>query len=194
MQGDKFPMGYSLYGAYECAVIRRVCCYGKTQQACRAFCVASLVSLHSDSLAVCGIATCYLAPKPSTMQVSAGKLEGFFSLLPLQGVWDVINLHDSLLKQRDQRKVSQKAGGLECDLSLLLCAAFLMCRLATSLAGGEMGLLELYSCAKVIQGQLWLSLCPGKGALAWTAQGNPGRTHHDKGKKKNHQQKSHSVY
>lgn len=145
MHSDKFPMGYSLYRAYECAVIRRICCYGKTQQACRAFCVASLVSLHSDSLAVCGIATCYLAPKPRTMQVSAGKLVGFFSLLRLQGVWDVINLHYSLLKQRDQREVSQKARGLECDLSLLLLAAFLICRLATSLPGGEMGLLDLPS-------------------------------------------------
>lgn len=123
MHGDKFPMGYSLYRAYECAVIRRICCYGKTQQACRAFCVASLASLrseHSDSLAACGIATCYLASKPRTMQISAGKLVGFFSPLRLQGVWDVINLHYSLLKQRDQRKGSQKAQGLECNLSLLL--------------------------------------------------------------------------
>lgn len=148
MHGDKFPMGYSLYRAYECAVIRRICCYGKTQQACRAFCVASLVSLHSehsDSLAACGIATCYLAPKPGTMQVSAGKLVGFFTLLRRQGVWDVTNLHYSLLKQRDQREVFQEARGLEYDLSLLLFAAFLICRLATSLSGGEMGLLDLCS-------------------------------------------------
>lgn len=35
------------------------------------------------------------------------KLEGFFSLLQLQGVWDVINSHYSLLKQRDQRKITE---------------------------------------------------------------------------------------
>lgn len=114
MHSDKFPMGYSLYRAYECAVIKRICCYGKTQQACRAFCVASLVSLHSecsDSLAACGIATCYLAQNPRTLQVSTEKLAGLVSPLHLQGTLDLMILHYSLLKQKDERKVSWAARG-----------------------------------------------------------------------------------
>lgn len=176
-------MGYSLYRAYECAVIKRICCYGKTQQACRAFCVASLVSLHSecsDSLAACGIATCYLAQNPRTLQVSTEKLAGLISPLHLQGTLDLTILHYSLLKQKDQRKVSWAARGWKCDLSLLLPNTCCLPQiyiyththtLATSTLGGEIGLLHHVftpSHATVTKGPVWLSLCQGKGVVAWT--------------------------
>lgn len=114
MHSNKFPMGYSLYRAYECAVIRRICCYGKTQQARRDFCAASPVSPHSersDSLAACGIATCYLAQNPRILQVSTEKLAGLASPLHLQGALDNVLLYP-LLKQRDQ----STAGSLKLEV------------------------------------------------------------------------------
>lgn len=102
-------MGYSLYRAYECAVIKRICCYGKTQQACRAFCVASLVSLHPeylDSLTARGIATCYLAQNSRVLQASADKLASLVSPSHFQGALGVTILHYCLLKYGDQRNVS----------------------------------------------------------------------------------------
>lgn len=70
--------------------------------------MASLVSLHPeylDSLAVCGIATCYLAQNSRTLQASDDKPAHLVSPLHFQGTLLVTILHYCLLKNGDQRKV-----------------------------------------------------------------------------------------
>lgn len=137
MHGDKFPMGYSLSRAYECAAIRRICCYGKTQQACRAFCVASLASLHSDSLAARGIATRYLAQNPRTLQVSTETLVGLVSPGHLQ----LNYFASSPFKAKESKKSSTGNPKVEVwPFRPPKAGAFLTCMSTTFTAAGERGL------------------------------------------------------